>query len=107
MGSIQAWLDEATAALVKETMNLRDAISRHADILLAVILIGSVARHKERPTDDTSPSDVDLLVIFDTIDRLVKLYREGIFATIIDAYAHHLDAPRQVNVLLSDRLMQT
>jgi hypothetical protein len=25
----------------------------------------------------------------------------------IDAYAHHLDAPREVNVLLSDRTMQT
>jgi hypothetical protein len=28
-------------------------------------------------------------------------------AAIIDAYAHHLDAPREVNVLLSDRTMQT
>jgi hypothetical protein len=25
----------------------------------------------------------------------------------IDAYAHHLDASREVNVLLSDRTMQT
>jgi hypothetical protein len=57
--------------------------------------------------DDSSPSDVDLLAIFDTTDRLVKPYREDIFATIIDAYARHLDAPREVNVLLSDRTMQT
>ena len=105
MGPIPAWLDEATAALVKETVNL--LIKRHADILLAVILFGSVARHEERPPDDASPSDVDLLAIFDTTDRLVKPYREDIFATIIDAYAHHLDAPREVNVLLSDRTMQT
>jgi predicted nucleotidyltransferase len=105
MGPIPAWLDEATAALVKETVNL--LIKRHADILLAVILFGSVARHEERPPDDAWPSDVDLLAIFDTTDRLVKPYREDIFATIIDAYAHHLDAPREVNVLLSDRTMQT
>jgi predicted nucleotidyltransferase len=72
-----------------------------------VVLFGSVARHEERTPDDDSPSDVDLLVIFDTTDRLVKPYREDIFATIIDAYAHHLDAPREVNVLLSDRTMQT
>ena len=105
MGPLPAWLDEATAALVKETMNL--LIKRHADILLAVILFGSVARHEERPLDDSCPSDVDLLAIFDTTDRLVKPYREDIFATIIDACALHLDAPREVNVVLSDRTMRT
>jgi hypothetical protein len=72
-----------------------------------VILFGSVAQHEERFPDDASPSDVDLFAIFDTTDRLVKPYREGNFATIIDAYALHLDAPREVNVLLSDRMMQT
>jgi hypothetical protein len=50
---------------------------------------------------------VDLLAIFDKTDRLVKPYREGTFATIIDAYALHLDGPREVNVLLSDQTMQT
>jgi uncharacterized protein YejL (UPF0352 family) len=47
MGPILAWLDEATSALVEETVNL--LIKHHADILLAVILIGSIARHEERP----------------------------------------------------------
>lgn len=103
--SIPTWLDDATAALVEETVKL--LIKRHADILLAVILFGSVARHEERPPDDAYPSDVDLLAIFDTTDRLVKPYRGDIFATIIDAYAHHLDAPREVNVLLADRTMQS
>lgn len=103
--SIPAWLDDATAAFVEETVNL--LVKRHADILLAVILFGSVARHEERPADHAYPSDVDLLAIFDTADRLVKPYREDIFATIIDAYAHHLDAPREVNVLLADRTMQS
>ena len=105
MGTLPAWLDDATVALVKETVNL--LIKRHADILLVVILFGSVARHEERPPDDASPSDVDLLAIFDTTDRLVRSYREDIFATIIDAYALHRDALREVNVLLSDRAMQT
>ena len=105
MAPIPAWLDDATAALVEETVNL--LIKHHADILLAVILFGSVARHEERPPHDAYPSDVDLLAIFDTTDRLVRPYREDIFATIIDACAVHLDAPREVNVLLSDRTMQT
>ncbi len=105
MAPIPAWLDEATSALVEETVRM--LIKRHANILLAMILFGSVARHEERPLDDSCPSDVDLLAIFDTTDRLVKPYREDIFATIIDACALHLDAPREVNVLLSDRTMQT
>ena len=105
MAPIPAWLDEATSALVEETVRM--LIKRHANILLAVVLFGSVARHEERPLDDSCPSDVDLLAIFDTTDRLVKPYREDIFATIIDACALHLDAPREVNVVLSDRTMRT
>ena len=104
MAPIPAWLDDATFALVEETVRM--LIKRHANILLAVILFGSIARHEERPPEDASPSDVDLLAIFDTTDRLVRPYREDIFATIIDACALHLDAPREVNVLLSDRTMQ-
>ena len=105
MAPIPAWLDNATSALFEETLSM--LIKRHANILLAVILFGSIARHEERPLDDSRPSDVDLLAIFDTTDRLVKPYREDIFVTIIDACALHLDAPREVNVLLSDRTMQT
>ena len=48
-----------------------------------------------------------MLAIFDTTDRLIKPYRGDIFATIVAALARHLDAPREVNVLLSDRTMQT
>jgi predicted nucleotidyltransferase len=102
---LPVWLDDATSALVEETVSL--LIQRHANILLALILSGSVARHEERPPEDSCPSDVDLLATFDTTDRLVKPYREAIFATVIDACALHLDAPREVNVLLSDRTMRT
>jgi predicted nucleotidyltransferase len=103
--SIPHWLDHKTYALVEETVKM--LAQNHADILLAVILFGSIARHDERPLDDPSTSDVDLLAIFDTTDRLVKPYRSDIFATIVAALARHLDAPREVNVLLSDRTMQT
>jgi hypothetical protein len=48
MAPIPAWLDKATSALVEETVNL--LIKRHSDILLAVILFGSIAQHEERPT---------------------------------------------------------
>lgn len=103
--SIPQWLDDKTYALVEETVAM--LAQRHADILLAVILFGSIARHDERSLDDPSTSDVDLLAIFDTTDRLIKPYRSDIFATIVAALARHLDAPREVNVLLSDRTMQT
>lgn len=102
---LPTWLDKATYALIEETVNM--LIRRYANILLAIILFGSVARHEERSLDDFTPSDVDLLAIFDTTDRLVKPYRDDIFATIIDAYSRHVDSPREVNVLLSDRTMQT
>lgn len=102
---IPTWLDNKTRALVEETVTM--LIQRHNDILLAIILFGSIARHDERPLDDPSPSDVDLLAIFDTTNRLVKPYRRAIFATIIDALMLHLDAPREVNVMPVDRTMQT
>ena len=101
---IPTWLDDATYALVQETVTL--LIKRHSDILLTIILFGSVARHDERPLCDSSPSDVDLLAIFDTTNQLVEPYREDIFYTIGDACRLHMDAPREVNVLLSDRDMQ-
>ena len=50
---------------------------------------------------------MDLRAIFDPTDRLVKPYQEDIFATIIEAYAPHLDTPSEFKVLLSDRMMQT
>src|SRR5258708_16194314 len=104
-GDISAWLDNASSAVVEETLSM--LIKRHANILLAVILFGSIARHEERPLDDSCPSDVDLLAIFDTTDRLVKPYRQDIFLTIIDACALHLAAPRHLTLLLSTPPMHT
>jgi predicted nucleotidyltransferase len=97
-------VDDATAVLVEEKMSL--LIKRCADILLAVILFGSIARHEEHP-HDVCPSDVDLLATFETTDRLIRPYREDIFASIIYAYALHLDVSYENNVLPSNRTMQT
>src|SRR5260370_35701649 len=104
MALFRPGLDEATSPLFAEMVRM--LIKRQANILLAVILFGSIARHEERPLDDSCPSDVDLLAIFDTADRPVKPYREDIFVTIIDACAVHLYAPRDVNVLLFGRTIQ-
>ena len=101
---IPDWLDAATSALVHDTVRL--LIERHGNILLAVILFGSIARHEERPISDLSPSDVDLLAVFNTTNRLVEPYREAIFYTVGYACRLHLDAPREVNVLLTDRDFQ-
>ena len=103
--SIPTWLDDDTCALVEETIAM--LIQRYTDVLIAIVLFGSIARHDERPLDDSNTSDVDVLAIFDTTDRLVEPYRDGIFATIIDALMLHLDAPREVNVMPVDKTMRT
>jgi predicted nucleotidyltransferase len=102
--TIPPWLDSETTALVKETIDL--LAERHPD-LLAVILYGSVARHDERPADEPSTSDVDLLAVFDTDNpRVVRSQRGELIHTIGLAEMHHLDAPREVSVLFSSRTSQ-
>ncbi len=96
--AIPPWLDEETAALLADTV--QTLAERFADILRAVVLFGSVARHEERSLDDPFPSDVDVLAIFDVEDTLIRPYRHDIFMAIGDACRRHLDAPREVTVLL-------
>jgi predicted nucleotidyltransferase len=103
-GSIPEWLDDKTHALIEETITM--LVRRYPDVLLAIILFGSIARHDERPLDDPYASDVDMLAIFDTTDRLVEPYHDSFFAIIIDALALHLDAPREVNVMPVSRTME-
>jgi predicted nucleotidyltransferase len=99
------WLDKETRALIKEMIGLLK--KRHPDLLLAVILYGSVARHEERPLDDPYPSDVDLLVVLDSDDSRVY-YRRGdeLFHTLGLAYIRHNDAPREAKVMFTSRTMQ-
>jgi predicted nucleotidyltransferase len=75
--------------------------------LLAVILYGSIARHDERPLDDEIPSDVDLLAIFDTDDEHFVVNRARfIFPVLGEAKCRHLNAPRDVNVMLASRTLR-
>lgn len=98
---IVPWLDPATSALVRDL--ILTVAQRHPD-LLAVVLYGSMARHDERSLNDPQPSDVDLLFIFDTDDEHLAVHQGGdIFHSIGLARDRHLDAPRDVQIMLASR----
>ena len=101
--SIPAWLDKETSTLVRETTEL--LAQRHPEVL-AIILYGSVARHEERPVDEPNPSDVDLLVILNGNRETVRSQMLALVHTAGLAEDRHLDAPREVKVLLSSRTSQ-
>jgi predicted nucleotidyltransferase len=97
------WLDPKTWSLVCAITF--SVASRHPD-LRAVILYGSVARHEERSLYDAEPSDVDLLLLFDLDPKLARLpYQQeiAISRSIGLARERHLDAPREVQVMLAVR----
>jgi predicted nucleotidyltransferase len=97
------WLESETDALVRDL--IATLAERHPD-LLAIIIYGSVARHDERTLSDPYPSDVDLLAIFDTDDEHVAVHQgEAIFHSIGLAKCRHLDAPREVQVMLASRTL--
>ena len=101
---IVPWLDAETSALVRAI--IISTARRHPD-LLAVILYGSMARHDERLLSDPYPSDVDLLFVFDTDDpNSVRKRRIDIFHSIGLAYDGHLDAPRDVQIMLASRTLK-
>jgi predicted nucleotidyltransferase len=102
--TIPPWLDPASAALVRDIVA---TLVREYTDLLAVILYGSVARHDERPLDAPHPSDVDVLVVFDTNDELVTVHRGlAISQALGPAYGRHLDAPHDVRVMLASRSLR-
>lgn len=96
------WLDEETADLLRDTVA---TIARQQPRLRAAILYGSVARHEERPLDDDQPSDVDLLLVFDRVSDQVEDFTSeqgmDIFGSVNDALIRHLEAPREVKVMLA------
>jgi|GEM_PF-476280 predicted nucleotidyltransferase len=101
--NILPWLDSATAALVTDIIQ---TLREYRPDLLAVILYGSVARHAERPVTDPSPSDVDLLAIFDTDDERIALHEGAALFDILGmAYDRHLDALRDVKVMFASRTL--
>jgi predicted nucleotidyltransferase len=102
--NIPVWFDRATRVLVDDIINLLS--ERHPD-LLAVILYGSVARHEERPSGASNPSDVDLLAVFESDDPLLDVHQgDSLSHTLGLAYTRHLDAPREVQVLFASRSLQ-
>jgi predicted nucleotidyltransferase len=100
---IVPWLDAHTARQVRAIIG---TVARAFPGIVAAIVFGSVARHDERPLDDTDPSDVDILLLLDPMrlgrtDASYPLAREvALHWTIGDAADHTPDAPREVRVLL-------
>ena len=103
LSALPPWLDAETRALVRDKIEL--LVSQHPDIL-AIILYGSVARHEERPIAAPYPSDVDLLVIFDSDRNAIRAQSDRLFHTMGLAENRHLNAPREVNVMFSSRTSQ-
>lgn len=79
-------------------------LAAHRPDALAVILYGSIARHDERAVTDAHPSDVDVLVVFDTDDEDIAI-RDGkeLFSILGIAYNRHLDTLRDVKVMFASR----
>jgi predicted nucleotidyltransferase len=97
------WLDQATAALTEDIIQTLGAQRPDA---LAIILYGSLARHDERPFTDAYPSDVDLLVVFDTEDEQFSLlHGKALFAILGQVYNRHLDTRRDVKVMFASRTL--
>ena len=101
--AIPPWLDTETSALVED---LVVSMTRERPDALAVILYGSIARHDERPLDDPHPSDVDLLIVFDTDDERIALHEgAALFRILGRAYDRHVDAPRDVKIMFASRTL--
>jgi predicted nucleotidyltransferase len=97
------WLDMATRTLVEDIIH---TLTEQRPDVLAIILYGSIARHDERPVDDATPSDVDLLVVFDTDDELLTVHQgKELFQILGHAYNRHLDVLRDVKAMFASRML--
>ncbi len=97
------WIEPQTRLLLND---LIAALTQAYKDVLAVVLYGSVARHEERPLDDAHPSDVDVLAVFDDDDPQLTAHRGmEITRTLNQAYARHVDAPRDVQVMFASRTL--
>ena len=101
--TLPPWLDSATSLHLQDVITT--LLSRHGDRILAIILYGSLARHDERPSDDRHPSDVDLLLILDTDERISPEEHSAIFHSLGLAHMRHLYAPREISPMLSTRTL--
>ena len=99
--NLPPWLDTASAALAADIVR---TIAAHRPDALAAILYGSIARHDERAITDPHPSDVDMLVIFDTDDENIAIHEgKALFHILGMAYNRHLDTLRDVKVMFASR----
>ncbi|HKV84053.1 MAG TPA: nucleotidyltransferase domain-containing protein [Ktedonobacterales bacterium] len=95
------WLDVHSYKLTNAIVS--SVAASHPD-LMAALVYGSVARHDERPLDDASPSDVDLLLIFrlpPDAPRIDYERRLAINHSIGRALDYCPDPPREVHVTLA------
>jgi predicted nucleotidyltransferase len=102
------WLDRATAAGVIDIV--RSLAAKHSEAY-AVILFGSVARREERPLDDSEPSDVDLLLLFDpaVLDPAAReLTRDQELALIhtIGEADYRQQSPREIKFVFALRNLE-
>jgi predicted nucleotidyltransferase len=99
------WLDPATAAGV---VDIVQSLAVEHPEAYAVILFGSVARREERSLDDSEPSDVDLLLLFDpaVLDPSARgLTREQELALIhtIGEADYRQQSPREIKFIFASR----
>jgi len=103
-GHTLSWLDSATSALVGDMI---DTLTNQRSDVLAIILYGSIARHDERPLNDPSASDVDLLVVFNAEDEAIAIHQgEELFRILGMAYDRHVDSVRDVKVMFASRTLR-
>lgn len=96
------WLDAKTATLVAAIIAV--VAAKHPEVE-AAILFGSLARHEERPLDDPSPSDVDLLLLVrpdPARQRLPYAQQLALWESIGNMQYRYRDAPREVEVTLTE-----
>jgi predicted nucleotidyltransferase len=99
--AIPPWLDAESRALLEDMVVTQSRAS-----VLAAIRYGSMARRDERPLDDAQPSDVDVLVVFNTDDERIALHEGAeLFRILGRAYDRHVEAPRDVKVMFASRTL--
>lgn len=97
-----SWLDERTASLMG---TVTEALACEHPAVVAVILFGSIARHDERPLDDSQPSDVDLLVLDGAPAGTTHIATDTLLAlchTVGEADYHFGETPRDVQTVFAN-----
>ena len=100
------WLDPKTMYSI-QTLVVK-LVTTHS-VICAVLLFGSIARHDEKPLDDTDPSDVDLLILYEapvphhlstgqSSSRLQELEIESSISGTASAHLYVHPSPRECDL---------